>query len=279
MVLAMAEKRKYAVIFDGSFEGFLCTIYAYYYDKITPLYLQSDDGYQQVLDVEEYYIATNYDKAVRVQSGIRNKISSQAEDYLTYAFLSSPFQSVSSISSSSSSSINHDYYLNMFWYIILGFKVGKSVDNHLQKDYVLFVHKKARAVAREAHLLCGFSRFAETKQKLFYCSISPVHNVLPILAEHFQDRMMNQAWIIHDKKRNQAAVYDGRRYVIEDVPKNIRDVRLDYDDKEELIQSLWGTFFNTVTIKERTNKKLQRNNLPLHFRKSMTEFSISYTDQ
>ncbi|MCL2399125.1 MAG: TIGR03915 family putative DNA repair protein [Defluviitaleaceae bacterium] len=253
-----------AIIFDGSFEGFLCTIYAYYYDKVTPLYIQTDSSRQQALGVEEYYVATDYDKAVRVQSGIRNKISSQAEDYLVYAFLSC---------SSFSENNNHNCYLDMFHYVILGFKVGKSVDNHLQKDCVLSVHKQARAVAREAHLLSGFCRFAETKQKLFYCSISPIHNVLSILAEHFQDRMMNQAWIIHDKKRNKAAIYDGHQYVIEDVPKNIRDVKLDYDDKEELIQSLWGTFFDSVSIKERTNKSLQRNNLPLHFRKSMVEFN------
>jgi len=38
------------------------------------------------------------------------------------------------------------------------------------------------------------------------------------------------------------------------------------------VQDLWKTFFKTVAITERINKKLQRNNLPLHHRKHMTEF-------
>lgn len=245
--------RELAVVFDGSLEGFLCVVFAHYYDKINPLAIQKEGQYQNTLYAEEYYIPTDFEKASRVQRGIRKKISLQAEDYLSYAFLSE----------------DESCYMDIFRYILLGFKLGKSVDCYLQEDFVLKVHKLARYVGREAHLLSGFSRFAETKQGVFYCSIAPKNNVLPILAEHFSDRMMNQAWIIHDKNRKQAAIYNGDHFVIGAVPK---EVNLEYKDKELQVQELWRTFFNSVSIKERENKKLQRNLLPLYFRKSMLEF-------
>ena len=252
-----------AITFDGTFEGFLCIVYAYYYDKILPESIQTD-SYQQTLDTEEFYITTDNTKAMKVQLAIREKISHHAEDYLTYAFLSGAIE-------------DDSQYMNMFHYILLGFKVGARVDDHLQQDYVLGVHKMARNVGREAHLLCGFSRFAKTDNDIYYCDISPRNNVLPILAEHFSDRMISQAWVIHDKKRNQAAIYNGQGYIICDVPKG---VNVDFGDDEDKIRNLWGTFFKHLSIKERENKKLQRGMLPLYFRKHMTEFQlVSVTNQ
>jgi len=245
--------RELAVVFDGSLEGFLCIVFAHYYDRINPLAIQKEGQYQNTLYSEEFFISTDFDKAARVQKGIRRKISMQAEHYVNYAFWSE----------------NESCYMDIFRYLQLGFKLGKSVDCYLQEDCVLAVHKLARYVGREVHLLSGFSRFAETKQGVFYCSIAPKNNVLPMLAEHFSDRMMNQAWVIHDKVRKQAAVYNGEHFVIGNVPG---DVNLEYNDKELQVQELWRTFFNSVSIKERKNKKLQRNLLPLYFRKSMLEF-------
>ena len=250
----MADRKELAITFDGSYEGFLCIVFSYYYDGISPLCIQPEDEFQQTLDSEEFFIATDYEKARKVQAGICEKISPQVENTLFYASLAE----------------KEERFMDMFRYLLLGFKVGDEVDSHLHQDFVLSVHKKARYVGREAHLLNGFCRFAETKQGVYYCSVTPVNNVLAILAEHFKDRMMNQAWIIHDKKRHRAAVYDGKQCIIGDVPQSIR---MEYSDKEQQIQDLWKAFFAAVTIKERINKNLQRNNLPLYFRKSMVEFN------
>ena len=251
----MPNRREVAVLFDGSLEGFLCILQAYYYEGIMPLIIQERDHHQPTLDTEEYFVVTDYDTAVKVQQAIRKKISPSAEHYIARAFLADM----------------EDRYMAMFRYLVLGFKVGAKVDDSLQEDCVLRVHKLARQVGREAHLLTGFSRFAETSNQIYYCHISPKNYVLPILAAHFCDRMMNQAWIIHDKVRGKAAVYNGEEYVIADVP---RSAQIQYSEREDHIQDLWHTFFNSVNIKERKNPKVQRNLLPLYFRKSMTEFQI-----
>ena len=253
----MTERRSAAVSFDGTFEGFLCIVHAYYYEGISPteIFPESTATHQPTLETpDEFHITTDLTRACKVHDAIGEKISAEAFDYINLAFLSN----------------DTGKYMSIFQYILLGFKIGHRVDDHLQQDYVLETHKLARNVGGEAHLLTGFCRFAETTSGVYYCKISPKNHTLPILAEHFRDRMSTQPWIIHDKKRSLAAIYDGKEYIITPVP---RDAAVENSDNEAFVQDLWKTFFNALAIKERKNLKLQRNNLPLHFRKFMTEFN------
>jgi len=251
----MVEKsREVAVVFDGSFDGFLCVIYAVYYCKIIPLSIQSQDKVQLTLDNEMYHVDTDSSQATRVMNGLREKISQDATSCIYHAFLSG----------------EDDKYMAMLQYIQLGFKVGHMVDSHLKEDCVRRVHKLSGHVGREAHLLLGFCRFAETVSGVFYCPITPKNDVLDIVASHFKERLMGQPWVIHDKSRNKAAVYDGKSYVIADVPKEANVV---YADGEKETQELWVAFFNALAIEARKNPKLQRQLLPLYFRKHMTEFN------
>ncbi|MCL2361110.1 MAG: TIGR03915 family putative DNA repair protein [Defluviitaleaceae bacterium] len=248
-------RRDVSILFDGSFEGFLCVLYAYFYDGVSPLIIQEDDNHQPTLDTEEYFCITDYDKAEKVHQAVNKKISPTAGHHLGNAFLAD----------------REDRYMTLFQYLLLGFKVGSRIDDSLQQDCVLRTHKLSRQVGREAHLLTGFSRFEETQGGIFYCPLEPNNYVLPILAEHFSDRMMNQSWIIHDKARGKAAVYNGMEYVIADVP---RSAQVTHTENEARIQDLWLTFFDSVNIKERVNPKVQRNLIPYYFRKSMTEFKL-----
>lgn len=247
--------RDIAAVFDDSYEGLLSVVYAHYYDKLNPVTVVADKRYQQALDTEYLFIPTEYEKAAKVQNAIRNKISADAEQQLYYTFLAD----------------GEERYFDMYRYILLGFKVGADVDRYEQIDYVLRIHKLSKYVGGEAHLLKGFCRFAETEGGVYYAKISPVNNVLPILAEHFIDRLMCQQWLIHDTNRNIAAVYDGHDYLIDDVPTRAY-VRLSDDEKD--YQGLWSAFFTSIAVTERKNKKLQRNNLPMRFRKNITEFQI-----
>jgi probable DNA metabolism protein len=242
-----------SVLFDGSYDGFLCVVYAYYYDKIYPLHIQTEEVYQEVLGAEPYYIKTNYIKSSKVLVGIRRKMSNEYAHRLYYASLSGA----------------DDIYMDLLKYVVTGFKMGAKADSFLQNDVVLRVHELARQVGREAHLLTGFCRFAETKQGAYYCEISPKNYVLPILAEHFCDRFKNFPWVIHDKSHGLAAVYDCNEYVIAAVP---RDANVVLSDNEGEIQDLWVSFFNTIAIRERVSHKRQRRVLPIYFRKYMLEF-------
>ena len=238
------------VLFDGSLYGFFSVVFACYYEKISPLDIQLDSA---ITLGETLTIETNYDHAKRVSSAIQNKISEEAAEYVYLAFLS----------------FEPDRFMALLAYIKLGFKHGQMVDSHLQEACVLRVHKLSGHVKREAHLLRGFCRFAETKQGVFYCEITPTNDVLPILVSHFTQRFISQAWIIHDKTRCQAAIYDGKECIITAAP---HDAAVEFAQGEEETQDLWVAFFKALTIDARKNYKLQRQMMPLHFRKNMTEF-------
>jgi len=247
-------RRDVIAVFDGSFDGFLCIVYAYYYYKILPIVIQREDQVQLTLDGEMYHVTTDSSHALRVMKGIQEKISEEAADHICRAFLSG----------------EENKYITIFNYIKLGFSVGHMINSHLQEDCVRGVHSLSRHVGREAHLLSGFCRFAEANNGVYYCVVTPKNDVLSFLADHFSQRFMNQAWVIHDKSRNQAAIYDGNSYVIAAVPK---DATVDYAEGEDEIQELWTTFFKTLAIEARKNPKLQRQLVPLYFRKNMTEFN------
>jgi len=241
------------MIFDGTFEGFLTAVFDVYYQKVNPVVIQKADEMQLTLDSEVHYVTTDIKQAARVFSGIKEKVSDTAASYVYHAFLSG----------------EDEKYMDMLSYIKLGFKLGHMVDSHLKEDCVRRVHKLSKHVGREAHLLHGFARFAETKNGVLYCPISPKNDILHLVADHFVGRLMNEQWVIHDKSRNKAAVYNRSDYIITDVPK---DANVQYAEGEEETQELWTAFFNALAIESRKNHKLQRQLLPLYFRKNMTEF-------
>ena len=239
------------IVFDGSFDGFLSSVYAIYYEKINPLGIQTRN--EITLADNLYFVETNSSHAIRVFSAIKEKISHDAAQTVYYAFLS----------------WEEERFAPILKYIRLGFTVGRMVNSYLQVDYVRRVQKMAMQTGKEAHKLHGFCRFIETKQGVLYAQITPKSDCLVLVAEHFKERLMNEAWLIHDKTRSQAAVYDGHEFVVVGSLKE-NDIKL--APGEDVTQELWVTFFNNIAIKERTNKKLQRQLLPLYFRKNMTEF-------
>ncbi len=242
-----------SVTFDGSFEGFLCVVYSFYYEKIIPLHIQPEHEYQEALDAPVHNVATDSAKAERVLGGITKKISGEAAEKIFYACLSG----------------EDDVFMDIFRYTVLGFKVGALVDSYLQTDYVRRVHTLHKRVGHETHMLTGFCRFQETTQGAYYCAVTPKNHVLCLLAEHFADRFKSQIWVIHDKKHGLAAVYNGKEYIIREAPAG---AAVDLTAGEKQIQALWKAFFDTIAIEERASYKRQRQHVALYFRKNMTEF-------
>ena len=247
------------VTFDGSYDGFLCIIFAHYYDALVPATIMHDaeltlfsSGFG-----DTRHIQTCPTKAARVANGLRNKVSDRASHNVYLAFHAAQEGRLATI----------------FDYVKLAFKLGHMVDSHLNIDCVRATHKLAGVVARESHLLNGFCRFVETTQGVLYSPITPRNDVLPIIVNHFSQRLMGLPWIIHDKHRNRAAVYDGNNYTTCSVPAN---ATIEYANTELETQELWVKFFNALAIDARKNPKLQRQMLPLYFRKNMTEFVAQF---
>ena len=97
--------------------------------------------------------------------------------------------------------------------------------------------------------------------------------MVDLIAPHFKTRFCNERFVLHDVKRNKLTIYNGKELLTftSDEPVYV------YLDKDEIeFQKLWQSYFNSVTIKERKNLKMQNNCLPRRYRKNMIEFLEEY---
>jgi probable DNA metabolism protein len=138
----------------------------------------------------------------------------------------------------------------------------------------------ARRVLHEQLRMKQFIRFQKAKDGTYLGVVSPDHNVLPIIIDHFQDRFNDQPWLIYDAKRHYGYYYDGKnviRVTFEDeatVPFDLRNGKLNADvlsDNDQLFQDLWRTYFKAICIRERMNPRKQLQDMPRRYWKYMTE--------
>lgn len=239
-------------IYDGSFEGILTCIYEAFYrhenpDRIIPGELPQLD----MLD-KSLHILTDNEKASRVYESIINKISSDALDNVYYAYLSEASESGKII----------------YEYLKLGWKMGGRVDLFLSDDRVLNIHKLSKKVGFERHRMLGLIRFSQCRDGIYYSQIEPDHNILQLLAPHFANRMADQNWIIHDIKRNLAAIYNMESWVLTSLTlDNLPSMSLD----EEFYQSMWKQYFKSIAIATRLNPRLQIQHMPRRYWSHLVE--------
>lgn len=237
---------------DGTFNGLLTCVYEHYYtEKANGIYYEN--RYEMQLLEQEVNIATDDKKAGKVYDAIWNKISDEAMKNVYYTFLSDDYKK--------------DCYI--LKYLELGFKMGYKIDNdHTHKD-VLNVHNLSSKVSKERHRLLGLLRFQEVGDVL-YAPLTPDNDVIELLADHFADRMKNEKFIIHDKKRNKAVIYNKREWMITDFEYQ-EDIAI--SERERNFQEMWKGYFEHIGIKERKNLVLQRQFVPTRYRKNIVEFN------
>jgi probable DNA metabolism protein len=241
-------------IYDGTFEGFLTSIYNSYYSKDKPCKIVSVYDYEPILASNTRTIITEPLKSDKVYSAIRSKISQEALLNTFHVFLSSI----------------KDSDTLLYEYIKLGFKLGKEVDIHLHNDIVLNIHKISRKVTLEKHRMLGFVRFTKLNNDIFYSSISPDHNILSLIANHFSERFQDQKWIIHDLRREIAIIYNEKEWVLSIMPKDYIEIEKMRENSEQY-ENLWKNYFANITIKERINPKLQKRMMPVRYREHLIE--------
>lgn len=147
------------------------------------------------------------------------------------------------------------------------------LDNFQDPDILSFYELKTK-ISYETHRMLGFIRFEKSAQGIWYSHIEPDNDIVDLVAPHFKTRLPNERFIIHDVKRNIFSVYNGKDIV---TFKSNNPITVYLDEDEVAFQKLWGTYFESVAIKERKNKKLQDNFLPHRYRKHMSEFTGNYS--
>ena len=155
----------------------------------------------------------------------------------------------------------------------LAMKDKRNLMGNLANPFIHRVFELARFTANEAHFHIEFLRFQELSSGMLYAKIGPKNNLLTFIVPHFADRLPLENFVIHDEVRNLFALHPaGKEWYLISGETDWQLQNQCFSEGEEKYSELFTHFFHTIAIKERRNIALQRNMLPLRYRKYMTEF-------
>lgn len=220
------------------------------------LVCREPDNYQ--LFYEYIHVETSAEKADKVARTIQRRLGSEFYDAILNAILSIVPAKKNDLDKADA--VYHTLVLG------LNTDAGTRAIHDLSNPYVHRLFTLSRATANEAHHLLGFLRFSELENGVLFSTIHPKNNALPILAEHFTDRLPQENFMIYDENRQLAAVHAaGKNFMLVDASGIDQELLKRTSEKESTYQKLWLTFFNHIAIQARINPKLQAQNIPKRF--------------
>lgn len=140
-------------------------------------------------------------------------------------------------------------------------RIKRPVRKRLAEPSVFDAVERCKQVRYEIHRFHGFLRFMETESGALYAPFSPDHDICDLLAPHFRNRLPQYPFVIHDVKRNKAAVYDGAHLFC--APLQSADVVLSAD--EAAWQTLWKDYYEAVNIPHRQRLRQMRGYMPARY--------------
>lgn len=248
------------LIYDGSFDGFLGAVFYVFELKLKHVTVQNQFESQNGLFSENEIIITDEKKANRVWNGLKARLSTRGCYQLYYAFLSE----------------QPGMENTLLHYIQYAFSKKGQIDKDYSHPSVLKVAQTAKMVGREKHRMEAFVRFRLTKDHVFFASIEPDFNVLPLIQKHFKRRYADQKWMIYDIKRHYGLFYDLQKVEIIDMdfPLNFDFTKTDseyFSEEEFEFQKLWQDYFKATNIESRKNMKLHIRHVPKRYWKYLSE--------
>ena len=247
------------LLYDGSFNGFLTTVYKAFDEKIKVTDIQKTSVAQRGLFSDTETVFTQMDQAKRVWSGIQKKSHTSIKN-IYFAFHSE----------------HKGIELLLYRYILKLFSRSELLHLNFTDDMVLKISQLAKSVGREKHRMEAFVRFQRTKDDIYFANIEPDFDVLPLISKHFRSLYADQQWIIYDVKRKYGIFYN--LHTVEIISLDLKDIYTNSIQKSEVFateeynyQTLWNNYFKSTNIKSRINMKLHTQHVPKRYWKYMNE--------
>lgn len=154
-----------------------------------------------------------------------------------------------------------------FRYFRLLAKHKRPIGKRLAEPDVFAAVECIKKVSYEIHRFHGFVRFMETESGALYAPIEPDNDIADLLVPHFRARLPEYPFVIHDVRRQKAAVYDGKNAFNAYLPQ--ANVLLCANEQEW--QSLWKNYYHAVNIPSRERLKQMKGYMPVRYWKYMPE--------
>jgi len=254
-------KQQFLFLYDGTFNGLLTTIFEIYERKAEPLRIEAAYKNQPFLFGQCLSVETNIDKAQRVMLGIEKKTSQGALHSLYKAFLAE----------------QPGIEMIIYRWVKYAMASNLNIETNFTNDDVLRIKQINKQISREVHRMHAFVRFQRTSDNIYFATVSPDFDVLPLLADHFERRYPDQQWLIYDTKRKKGIYFNMTETLdieLETTSVAMNSGTLDEEvthEEEQLFKLLWQNYFVATNITERKNMKLHIKHVPKRYWKYLSE--------
>jgi len=207
-------------VFDNTLDGLLTAVFDSFFLKQQQVMLLSEGEQLPLFAGEPHRVVTDSGKAERVWKGLEKHLSKDGLRMITISWLSEE------------RALNQPLF-NMICKVFkphplppaspltplqrargtlgeggaFGMKERMDITQNASDEDVLAVRNTCRRVLHEQLRMKQFIRFQKAKDGTYLAVVSPDHNVLPLIIDHFQDRFNDQPWLIYDAKRHYGYYY------------------------------------------------------------------------
>lgn len=151
---------------------------------------------------------------------------------------------------------------------------SRRIIEHLGNADVRKVFELSRRVSNEVHFFKEILRFRELSNRILFAEIEPENQILTCIAGHFANRLPVENWMIYDASHQMTIVHQKMKNWFLVVGQKLDSAKTTlYSEKERQMEDLWKGVCESISIRERENYRLQRQHLPLKYRKNMVEFA------
>ncbi|MBE7043285.1 MAG: DNA metabolism protein [Ruminococcaceae bacterium] len=249
----MLKRSNVIFVIDGSFEGFLCSLFFGFSEKIVPADVV-DETYQMDLFHQTYQIVTHEAKANRVAKGIIKQGGYQAFRELYLAFLC----------------VHEERYYAMYQFACMILTEGKRANYAISTGAGSRVMQLSKFVLNEAQMMKEIIRFSVLEHDVLFAKFAPKSDCMEPVLDHFSRRFSAMGVMLCDTVHKRVGVFQPPKekmiLSVDQIPNP------EYGEEEQNYRKLWKQFFQSVAIKERYNPKCQNTHLPKRYRMYMTEF-------
>ena len=249
------------LIYDGSFEGLLTSIFEvfeYKYDVVEIINITN--YHQENIFSEVHSVATDTQKSDRVLNRIKENLGKEGISILMKVYFS------------------ENPELERLILSAIRYSIKNPTQNILQdfaNEDIMNIAKICKSMGREIHRMHAFVRFEKLQDEVYFSKIEPDFNVLPLSVKFFKDRYQDQKWMIFDLKRNYGVFYDLKEmdffYPTENQHYEFKKIENLLHEEETKYQKLWQRYFFKTNIPERKNLKMHHQMLPKRYWKYLTE--------
>lgn len=243
-------EREKILLYDGSFNGFLTSIFVAFEQKINVVDIQRKNQAQKGLFTESQIILTQVHIAKRVWDGISQR-SNTAMKNIYFAFLSE------------TAGIEHLLYA----YIQKIVAKGSPNQIDLTDDLAFRINHLANMVSRKKNQMEAFMKFKVSGDGVHFIIAEPEFDLLPLVSKHFRSNFSDRQWIIYDIKRNYGLYFNLN--TIQLMSLDSKNIMINARSLQNLIETdksnsleVWNTYFTKNSIKSLISNKLHIHQLP-----------------